>query len=166
MCLICALNSQINLHPTLIALLTQNASSELTRSASSMEPQADSARGPSSTRPRLFIKEMVMRNFKSYAGEQRVGPFHKVNFTLPLFFFTFNCLDFTCWTWNWNGIEKINVFVYGFCFFFTFRVFRLWLDPMGAEKATWLMPCCLCSGSERSRCVFWTGMFYKTNECL
>ena len=28
--------------------------------------------------PRLFIKEMVMRNFKSYAGEQRVGPFHKV----------------------------------------------------------------------------------------
>lgn len=29
--------------------------------------------------PRLFIKEMVMRNFKSYAGEQRVGPFHKVS---------------------------------------------------------------------------------------
>uniref|UniRef100_A0A803N3F1 Structural maintenance of chromosomes protein 4 n=1 Tax=Chenopodium quinoa TaxID=63459 RepID=A0A803N3F1_CHEQI len=27
--------------------------------------------------PRLFIKEMVMRNFKSYAGEQRVDPFHK-----------------------------------------------------------------------------------------
>ncbi|CDP02233.1 unnamed protein product [Coffea canephora] len=27
--------------------------------------------------PRLFIKEMVMRDFKSYAGEQRVGPFHK-----------------------------------------------------------------------------------------
>ncbi|KAJ1434075.1 Structural maintenance of chromosomes protein [Sesbania bispinosa] len=46
----------------------------------SMEPQdefvPDSARGPSA-RPRLFIKEMVMRNFKSYAGEQRVGPFHK-----------------------------------------------------------------------------------------
>ncbi|KAL6960771.1 Structural maintenance of chromosomes protein 4 [Sarracenia purpurea var. burkii] len=28
--------------------------------------------------PRLFIREMVLRNFKSYAGEQRVGPFHKV----------------------------------------------------------------------------------------
>ncbi|KAG6396053.1 hypothetical protein SASPL_142191 [Salvia splendens] len=27
--------------------------------------------------PRLFIQEMVMKNFKSYAGEQRVGPFHK-----------------------------------------------------------------------------------------
>ncbi|KAI3452303.1 hypothetical protein Pfo_008968 [Paulownia fortunei] len=32
---------------------------------------------PASRAPRLFIKEMVMRNFKSYAGEQRVGPFHK-----------------------------------------------------------------------------------------
>ncbi|XP_059670338.1 structural maintenance of chromosomes protein 4-like [Cornus florida] len=38
----------------------------------------DSESTPSrSTTPRLFIKEMVMRNFKSYAGEQRVGPFHK-----------------------------------------------------------------------------------------
>ncbi|XP_052483367.1 structural maintenance of chromosomes protein 4-like isoform X1 [Gossypium raimondii] len=27
--------------------------------------------------PRLVINEMVMRNFKSYASEQRVGPFHK-----------------------------------------------------------------------------------------
>lgn len=35
--------------------------------------------------PRLFIKEMVMRNFKSYAGEQRVGPFHKVRVPLQLF---------------------------------------------------------------------------------
>lgn len=33
---------------------------------------------PSSSTPRLFIREMVLRNFKSYAGEQRVGPFHKV----------------------------------------------------------------------------------------
>ncbi|KAL8471591.1 hypothetical protein ACS0TY_029010 [Phlomoides rotata] len=32
---------------------------------------------PASRPPRLFIKEMVMKNFKSYAGEQRVGPFHK-----------------------------------------------------------------------------------------
>lgn len=28
--------------------------------------------------PRLYIKELIMKNFKSYAGEQRVGPFHKV----------------------------------------------------------------------------------------
>lgn len=27
---------------------------------------------------RLIIREMVLENFKSYAGAQRVGPFHKV----------------------------------------------------------------------------------------
>ncbi|WVZ15351.1 hypothetical protein V8G54_012917 [Vigna mungo] len=46
-----------------------------------MDPHAasapDSATRRRSARPRLFIKEMIMRNFKSYAGEQRVGPFHK-----------------------------------------------------------------------------------------
>lgn len=35
-------------------------------------------------KPRLFIKEMVLRNFKSYAGEQRIGPFHKVIFQFDL----------------------------------------------------------------------------------
>lgn len=44
--------------------------------AQSQSPQTRSSRGKGS--PRLFIREMVMRNFKSYAGEQRVGPFHKV----------------------------------------------------------------------------------------
>ncbi|XP_017975842.1 PREDICTED: structural maintenance of chromosomes protein 4 isoform X1 [Theobroma cacao] len=38
--------------------------------------EPDQARG-GSRGPRLVINEMVMRNFKSYAGEQRVGPFHK-----------------------------------------------------------------------------------------
>jgi hypothetical protein len=28
--------------------------------------------------PRLMIREMVLENFKSYAGVQHVGPFHKV----------------------------------------------------------------------------------------
>lgn len=28
--------------------------------------------------PRLMIREMVLENFKSYAGKQHVGPFHKV----------------------------------------------------------------------------------------
>lgn len=27
---------------------------------------------------RLMIREMVLENFKSYAGKQQVGPFHKV----------------------------------------------------------------------------------------
>ncbi len=34
---------------------------------------------PSAEGSRLVIKEMVLENFKSYAGEQRVGPFHKVH---------------------------------------------------------------------------------------
>ncbi|XP_030953197.1 structural maintenance of chromosomes protein 4 [Quercus lobata] len=42
-----------------------------------MADGSDSAERRSGAGPRLFIKEMVMRNFKSYAGEQRVGPFHK-----------------------------------------------------------------------------------------
>nr|CAB3464830.1 unnamed protein product [Digitaria exilis] len=40
----------------------------------SQSPEPAPARA---ARPRLFIKEMVLRNFKSYAGEQRIGPFHK-----------------------------------------------------------------------------------------
>lgn len=39
--------------------------------------------------PRLFIQEMVMTNFKSYAGEQRVGPFHKVRVSLSIPIFQF-----------------------------------------------------------------------------
>lgn len=38
--------------------------------------ESESIRDRSRTH-RLFIREMVLRNFKSYAGEQRVGPFHK-----------------------------------------------------------------------------------------
>ena len=36
-------------------------------------------------KPRLVIKSMVLENFKSYAGAQHVGPFHKVR-TSFLFF--------------------------------------------------------------------------------
>lgn len=43
-----------------------------------MEEASESTKGRTRGGPRLFIKEMIMRNFKSYAGEQRVGPFHKV----------------------------------------------------------------------------------------
>jgi hypothetical protein len=42
---------------------------------------------------------MVLRNFKSYAGEQRIGPFHKVCFSLPqaraLASFYFDVLGFS-----------------------------------------------------------------------
>jgi structural maintenance of chromosome 4 len=32
--------------------------------------------------PRLVMKKMVLNNFKSYAGRQVIGPFHKVNILL------------------------------------------------------------------------------------
>ncbi|OVA16089.1 RecF/RecN/SMC [Macleaya cordata] len=48
-----------------------------TESVSDPESNLTGGSSSSSRKPRLFIKEMVMRNFKSYAGEQRVGPFHK-----------------------------------------------------------------------------------------
>ncbi|KAL3846018.1 hypothetical protein ACJIZ3_003421 [Penstemon smallii] len=48
-----------------------------TETAAAGESTSEPTQPASGARPRLFIKEMVMRNFKSYAGEQRVGPFHK-----------------------------------------------------------------------------------------
>ncbi len=40
-----------------------------------MTEHMEASQGP---QRRLIITEMVLENFKSYAGEQRVGPFHKV----------------------------------------------------------------------------------------
>lgn len=36
-------------------------------------------------KPRLVIKSMVLENFKSYAGAQHVGPFHKVRISFLFF---------------------------------------------------------------------------------
>jgi structural maintenance of chromosome 4 len=85
-----------------------------------MESQADSAR-ESTTRPRLFIKEMVMQNFKSYAGEQRVGPFHKVRFIL---FFSFNCFNFFNFTCELE--IRLN---------FWFQSFSAVVGPNGSGKS-------------------------------
>ncbi len=46
----------------------------MTLAVARMESTTGDGRG----KPRLMIKEMVLDNFKSYAGAQRVGPFHKV----------------------------------------------------------------------------------------
>jgi hypothetical protein len=39
-------------------------------------------RQASSPRDRLIIHKIVVDNFKSYAGRQEIGPFHKVNHSL------------------------------------------------------------------------------------
>lgn len=38
----------------------------------------DQGNGKTKPKARLAIKNMVLENFKSYAGKQHVGPFHKV----------------------------------------------------------------------------------------
>lgn len=45
-----------------------------------IQPMEESGCGTTSSNSskRLIITEVVLENFKSYAGEQRVGPFHKV----------------------------------------------------------------------------------------
>jgi hypothetical protein len=43
-----------------------------------MAATAPAAAAAAEGTPRLMIREMVLENFKSYAGAQRVGPFHKV----------------------------------------------------------------------------------------
>ncbi|MED6132321.1 Structural maintenance of chromosomes protein 4 [Stylosanthes scabra] len=77
-----------------------------------MDQHDESPAAAGSVRPRLLIKEMVMRNFKSYAGEQRVGPFYKLCKTVR-----FGAQSFTAVVGP-NGSGKSNVidamlFVFG-----------------------------------------------------
>lgn len=82
-------------------LANQRDSSEMGSEAADeiMVENVDSFSGRSRG-PRLFIKEMVLRNFKSYAGEQRVGPFHKVGYHLKprvfFFFFVMRISNLSC----------------------------------------------------------------------
>lgn len=42
----------------------------------SVAPQPEEPKGPKS---RLVIHKLMLVNFKSYAGHQEIGPFHKVS---------------------------------------------------------------------------------------
>ena len=64
--------------------------------------------------PRLIISEIVLENFKSYAGVQRVGPFHKVCCFGSLFFFQMLCLllrrggnGFTIWRGRMRQAKRV-----------------------------------------------------------
>eukprot|EP00951_Prasinocladus_malaysianus_P024840 scaffold215791_cov47-Prasinocladus_malaysianus.AAC.1 len=52
------------------------------------------AAGPGDGSPRLVIKELALENFKSYAGVQRVGPFHKASPHLLPFLAVSRCVHF------------------------------------------------------------------------
>lgn len=47
---------------------------------SSISPPPPPAMTNEAGAPRLMITHIVNQNFKSYAGEQILGPFHKVSF--------------------------------------------------------------------------------------
>ena len=50
-----------------------------TPSRSQPQPQATVAEEPQGPKSRLVIHKMALVNFKSYAGRQEIGPFHKVS---------------------------------------------------------------------------------------
>jgi hypothetical protein len=56
--------------------------------------ERDGDEGTKAPKPRLAIKKMVLENFKSYAGAQHVGPFHKVGVLslIPSFVCAYACV--------------------------------------------------------------------------
>lgn len=43
------------------------------------------AAAPPKPTQRLIIKKMMLENFKSYAGEVEIGPFHKVHIWIHMY---------------------------------------------------------------------------------
>lgn len=56
---------------------------------------------PEPSKPRLVITKMVLNNFKSYAGRQVIGPFHKVHpcssLFISIFYFFLGLRECTFW---------------------------------------------------------------------
>ncbi|KAJ2365926.1 Structural maintenance of chromosomes protein 4 [Coemansia sp. RSA 2610] len=61
--------------PETLAFTTQDVNDLPSSNATSALPTASGA--PEQSKPRLVITQMVLDNFKSYAGRQVIGPFHK-----------------------------------------------------------------------------------------
>lgn len=119
-----------------------------------MAENMNASQGP---QRRLIITEMVLENFKSYAGEQRVGPFHKVFATLTD---ARGCgeasadhaqrsptsIGLTLWQSKRREAALI----------FHCRVSRLWLAQMVAANPTSSTQCSSYSERKRSRLVIRT----------
>ena len=66
---------------SVVASREMSTREEETMTTFGRDAREDSARDDGEAtrgRPRLAIEKMVLENFKSYAGAQHVGPFHKV----------------------------------------------------------------------------------------
>ena len=96
--------------------------------------------------PRLVISEMVLENFKSYAGAQRVGPFHKVLCPAVQSGLLFGARATTCSLCFLTSSMLSSLLSLPVCS----RSPR-WSAPMAAASPMSLMPCCLCLASGPSR---------------
>ena len=79
-----------------------SGSQECLRSASMdmTDMMASGVMDESQQRPRLVIHQIVMENFKSYAGRQVIGPFHKVQCFLSkrMNLYDFVVIYVDCWS--------------------------------------------------------------------
>jgi structural maintenance of chromosome 4 len=91
----------------------------------SQPPPMEEVKGP---KTRLVIHKMVLVNFKSYAGRQEIGPFHKVRLSTFAF-----------------GVVILILFVASHS--------RQSLVPMAQASQTRSTRCCSCSDTVHQKCV-------------
>jgi structural maintenance of chromosome 4 len=64
--------------PTINATQNSTANASQTPSTNTQQSVEETNDNNKKKEPRLVMKKMVLNNFKSYAGRQVIGPFHKV----------------------------------------------------------------------------------------
>ena len=84
------------------------------------DPPGDSLALQEAQPRRLIISEMVLENFKSYAGVQTVGPFHKAS-------------RLTSWCPRADAAQQQNSWADTCC---SCRASPLWLAPMAVASPT------------------------------
>ncbi|KAJ1997630.1 hypothetical protein GGI06_006442 [Coemansia sp. S85] len=62
-----------------LAVNTQDLDIEMTSAVPERSSTANGTSKEEAGKPRLIITQMVLENFKSYAGRQVIGPFHRVS---------------------------------------------------------------------------------------
>lgn len=90
-------------------------------------------------KPRLVIKRLELENFKSYAGVQHIGPFHKVC----------RALSFAAHHLAFSGAGNAYTHTTGYL---CRTSLRLW-DQTAAGNRTLSTLCSLSSEGERNRCA-------------
>ena len=102
-----------------------------------------------SSTARLMITKIVNENFKSYAGTQELGPFHKVCIANRVFFdwlvVFISEADHSILIIKLFCPSKVSLLLsHSFEILFFLRISLPLLAPMEAENRTLLMRCCSC----------------------